>query len=58
MWFGLSILIHFGLGGWGEVLGFLDVARGMEESCGGDKFGEGSGFKGSWLFPFWLNFFE
>ena len=58
VWFSLSILVHFGLGGCGEALGFSDLARGIKESRDGVKFGLGSGLKGCGIFPFWLRLFE
>ena len=57
-WFGLVSLVHFGLGGCGEALGFSDLARGIKESRDGVKFGLGSGLKGCGIFPFWLRLFE
>ena len=56
-WFGLSILFHFGLGGYGEILGFSGMACGVKESRGGVKFGVGSRVNGCMMFPFWLSFF-
>ena len=58
VWFGLSILVHFGLGGCGEALGFSEVLHGVKESRGGVKFGLGSRVNGSRLFTSWLRFFE
>ena len=57
-WFNLLILVHFGLGGCGETLGFSGVAHGVKESRGAVIFGVGSEVKGSGKFPFWLRFFE
>lgn len=57
-WFGLSILVHFGLGGCGETLGISSIACGERESHGRVEFGVGSRVNGGEVFPFWLSVFD
>ena len=57
-WFGLLSLVHFGLGGCGETLGFSGLAYGVNESRDEIKFGVWFEWEGCGLFPFWLRLFK